>query len=107
MLKIKSTMMLCIKHMSHHLNLDICNTVTNTYMYIVAKSISHKCTCTCSKLTTARLKCRSGLSLATGSFSCEIKNVELMALNIRIIIAALPILKNTFFLKIMHVASKK
>lgn len=105
MLKIKSTMMLCIKHMSHHLNLDICNTVTNTYMYVVAKSISHKCTC--SKLTTARLKCRSGLSLATGSFSCEIKNVELMALNIRIIIAALPILKNTFFLKIMHVASKK
>lgn len=100
MLKIKSTMMLCIKHMSHHLNLDICNTVTNTYMYVVAKSISHKCTC--SKLTTARLKCRSGLSLATGSFSCEIKNVELMALNIRIIIAALPILKNTFFLKIMH-----
>lgn len=105
MLKIKSTMMLSIKHMSHHLNLDICNTVTNTYMYVVAKSISHKCTC--SKLTTARLKCRSGLSLATGSFSCEIKNVELMALNIRIIIAALPILKNTFFLKIMHVASKK
>lgn len=100
MLKIKSTMMLCIKHMSHHLNLDICNTVTNTYMYVVAKSISHKCTC--SKLTTARLKCRSGLSLATGSFSCEIQNVELMALNIRIIIAALPILKNTFFLKIMH-----
>lgn len=86
--------------MSHHLNLDICNTVTNTYMYVVAKSISHKCTC--SKLTTARLKCRSGLSLATGSFSCEIQNVELMALNIRIIIAALPILKNTFFLKIMH-----
>lgn len=100
MLKIKSTMMLCIKHMSHSLNLDICNTVTNTYMYVVAKSISHKCTC--SKLTTARLKCRSGLSLATGSFSCEIQNVELMALNIRIIIAALPILKNTFFLKIMH-----
>lgn len=103
MLKIKSTMMLSIKHMSHHLNLDICNTDTNTY--IVAKGIAHKCTC--SKLTTARLKCRSGLSLATGSFSCEIKNVELMALNIRIIIAALPILKNTFFLKIMHVASKK
>lgn len=104
MLKIKSTMMLSIKHMSHHLNLDICNTVTNTYMYIVAKSIAQKCTCTgtCSKLTTARLKCRSGLSLATGSFSCEIKNVELMALNIRIKIAALPILKNTFFLKIMH-----
>lgn len=100
MLKIKSTMMLSIKHMSHHLNLDICNTDTNTY--IVAKGIAHKCTCTCSKLTTARLKCRSGLSLATGSFSCEIKNVELMALNIRIKIAALPILKNTFFLKIMH-----
>lgn len=98
MLKIKSTMMLSIKHMSHHLNLDICNTDTNTY--IVAKGIAHKCTC--SKLTTARLKCRSGLSLATGSFSCEIKIVELMALNIRIIIAALPILKNTFFLKIMH-----
>lgn len=98
MLKIKSTMMLSIKHMSHHLNMDICNTDTNTY--IVAKGIAHKCTC--SKLTTARLKCRSGLSLATGSFSCEIKIVELMALNIRIKIAALPILKNTFFLKIMH-----
>lgn len=87
MLKIKSTMMLSMKHMSHHLNLDICNTDTNTY--IVAKGIAHKCTC--SKLTTARLKCRSGLSLATGSFSCKIKNVELMALKIRIIISALPI----------------
>lgn len=102
MLKIKLIMMLCIKYMFYYLNLDICNIVINIYMYIVVKSILYKCICICSKFIIVRLKCRLGLFFVIGFFFCEIKNVELMVLNIRIIIVVLLILKNIFFLKIMY-----
>lgn len=102
MLKIKLIMMLSIKYMFYYLNLDICNIVIN--IYIVVKSIVYKCICICicSKFIIVRLKCRLGLFFVIGFFFCEIKNVELMVLNIRIKIVVLLILKNIFFLKIMY-----
>lgn len=100
MLKIKLIMMLSIKYMFYYLNLDICNIDIN--IYIVVKGIVYKCICICSKFIIVRLKCRLGLFFVIGFFFCEIKNVELMVLNIRIIIVVLLILKNIFFLKIMY-----